>query len=120
MSAATDNKMCVWDKFSGNLLNTISQHHSVSKNIVLLAPNVLVTAKEDRLVIWDIGEGEPLRIIALDSGSKLNSSGRTAGLCERQSYIKNLSVCSQSRVVACESGSDLCLVHFPGVTEKFD
>lgn len=115
ISSATDNKICIWDKFSGNLVNTITQHHSLSKQIVNLAPNILITAKEDQLVLWDISEAQPLRVIALATTS---ANSRTA--TERHSFIKNIRVSSTSRVLVCDSGPQLCIVHFPGVVEKFD
>lgn len=84
------------------------QHHSICKEMLLLTPNILVTAREDHLVLWDISEANPLRIIALDSAG------------EKNNYIKCLRLSSQSRAVVCDYGKQLCVVHFPGVTEKDD
>ena len=98
-----------------NCVNSF-QHHSLSKQIVNLAPNILVTAKEDQLVVWDISEARPLRVISLSSSHMTN---RTS-VSERESFVKNLRVSSASRVLVCDSGPQVCLVQFPDITEKFD
>ncbi|KAI1299239.1 Sterol regulatory element-binding protein cleavage-activating protein [Halotydeus destructor] len=110
ISTATDDKICIWDKYSGNLVNTILRHQSMAKKIVLLAPNFLITAKDDQLVVWDMVKGVPLRHVDLGSTSRTDC----------QSYIKGLRTCSQSRVVVCDCGPQLCLVHFPNIAEKCD
>ena len=76
--------------------------------MLLLSPNVLVTAREDHLVLWDISEANALRIVALDAN------------CDKQNYIKNLKISSQSRAVVCDYGKQLCVIHFPSATEKCD
>jgi hypothetical protein len=80
----------------------------VANDMVLLAPNILVTAKEDHLVLWDISEAKPLRLVLLD----------TSG--DKQCYIKNVRLSSQSRAVTCDFGAQLCVIHFPGIEEKCD
>jgi hypothetical protein len=74
--------------------------------MLLLTPNLLVTAREDHLVLWDISEAIPLRIIELDTN------------CDKQNYIKCLKLSSQSRAVVCDYGKQLCVIHFPSLTKK--
>lgn len=76
--------------------------------MLLLQPNILVTAREDHLVLWDISEANPIRIVALDAN------------CDKQLYIKSLGLSSQSRAVVCDYGKQLCVIHFPSVSEKSD
>lgn len=84
------------------------QHFSICKDMVLLTPNILITAREDHIVLWDISEANPIRIIILDPTES------------KQSYIKWLKLCSQSKTLVCDIGKQLCLVQFPGLTMKCD
>lgn len=45
------------------------QHHSVCKDMVLLAANVLVTAKEDNLILYDIREGKRIGTVNLSTST---------------------------------------------------
>ncbi|RWS16320.1 Sterol regulatory element-binding protein cleavage-activating protein-like protein [Dinothrombium tinctorium] len=108
ISCGTDNRICIWDKYSGHLVHTINQHHSLCSDMILLTSNILVTAKEDHLILYDISEASAIRIV------NFNHSG------DSKSYIKNLRISSRSRAVVCEFGKLLCIVHFPGVTQKND
>lgn len=93
----------------------------MSKQIVNLAPNILITAKEEQLVVWDIAEAQPLRVIALSGGGRSGQAGHSsAAASERRAFIRNIRVSSASRVLVCDSGPELVIVHFPGVIEKFD
>lgn len=40
-----DEKIRVWERFQGHLLNTINLHQSHSYSIVMLTPSLLITAK---------------------------------------------------------------------------
>ncbi|RWS31217.1 hypothetical protein B4U80_00513 [Leptotrombidium deliense] len=108
ISSGTDNKLRIWDKYSGHLVHTITQHHSLCSDMLLLTPNILVTAKEDHLVLWDISEASAIRIVNLHN------------LGDNKSYIKNLRISSRSNAVVCEYGKLLCFIHFPGITQKSD
>ncbi|CAG2162507.1 unnamed protein product [Oppiella nova] len=101
ISSGTDNRIC-------HLVHCIQNHHSFCKELLLLTPNILVTAREDHLVLFDISEAIAIRIIELDAN------------CDKQNYIKNLKISSQSRAVVCDYGKQLCVIHFPSVTEKSD
>lgn len=76
--------------------------------MIALTPNIIITAKDDHLIVWDISEGMPMRVILLD------------GTGDRQSFVKNLKISSPNRTAVCELGSQLCLIHFPTLTEKYD
>ena len=113
VSAGTDNKICIWDKYSGHLVHTIYQHHSICRDMLLLARNILVTAREDHLVLWDVSEGRALRVVLLDGQQK--AENRREG-----HYVRNIRLASKSRAVVCDLGKYLCVVHFPGITQKDD
>ena len=129
--------------------NLLFQNHSLCKQMILLSPNILVSAKDDHLVLYDISEGSILRIIdinesdvrsstaAVTSTSSTNNSTTNPGstTCtshvdntaastsfslQRNGLIKNLRVSSQSRAIVCDSGLQLSVIHFPGVTQKYD
>ncbi|XP_054168861.1 sterol regulatory element-binding protein cleavage-activating protein-like [Oppia nitens] len=108
ISSGTDNNICIWDKYSGHLVHTIQNHHSFCREMLLLTPNILVTARDDHLVLYDVSEAVAIRMIELDAN------------CDKQSYIKNLKMSSQSRAVVCDYGKQLCVIHFPSATEKSD
>ena len=107
--------------------------------MALLSSNILVTAKDDHIVLYDISEGSPVSIIDIneaDGGSSAaastaeapssNSVGEGSSstgmsfLRRRNGFIRNLKVSSQSRAVVCDSGLNLYVIHFPGVAEKYD
>lgn len=107
--------------------------------MALLSSNILVTAKDDQIVLYDISEASPVSIIDINEadggsnaaaastaeGSSSNSVGDTPStgmsfLRRRNGFIRNLKVSSQSRAVVCDSGLNLYVIHFPGVTEKYD
>lgn len=78
------------------------------KDMVLLDPNILVAAKEDHLILYDVREAKKARVVEVKSPS------------ERPSYIKSLKLSSASHAVVCDLGYQLCVIHFPGLTEKSD
>ncbi|KAF8795037.1 Sterol regulatory element-binding protein like [Argiope bruennichi] len=54
ISQGTDNHICIWEKSQGHLLHSISLDFNLHSNIMLLTNNIMVTAKEDNLVLWDV------------------------------------------------------------------
>ena len=44
-----DERIRVWERFQGHLLNTINLHQAHSNSIVMLTPSLLITAKPGNL-----------------------------------------------------------------------
>ncbi|XP_053205052.1 sterol regulatory element-binding protein cleavage-activating protein-like [Panonychus citri] len=109
ISSGTDNKINIWDKYSGHLVHSLPNQRSFCCGMVPLTPNILITAKEDHLILWDLSEATPLRII------NLSSFGDNKSSC-----IKNLRIANKSRAVIADYGKNICIIHFPGVTQKSD
>uniref|UniRef100_T1K2T8 Sterol regulatory element-binding protein cleavage-activating protein n=1 Tax=Tetranychus urticae TaxID=32264 RepID=T1K2T8_TETUR len=119
ISLGTDNKINIWDKYSGHLVHSLPNvrfpHFCTQclniwiSGMVPLRSNILITAKEDHLILWDLSEAVPLRVI------NLSSFGDSKSSC-----IKNLRIANNSRAVVCDYGKNVCFIHFPGVTQKSD
>lgn len=103
ISYGLDDCMCIWEKCQGHLLHTIHQPYSICTNVVLLTNNVIVTAKEDHLVLWDVNHGETLQMISL-------------GSYEQGAFVKELKLAG--RALVCDYGSQLFVIHFPAIREK--
>lgn len=104
ISLGTDERLCVWERFQGHLLNTISIPNSFSSQILMLASHLVVTARSGGLVIWDVRSGDCVRTITL---------GRTPFV-----FIKQLILLRDA--VLCDYGKQLRIVSFPLITHKFD
>lgn len=129
VTLGTDEKILIWDKYSGNLVHKISSENIFCKNLALLSTNILVCAKENSLVLYDISEGTIIRIIDLThftefQGNSNSQLQQRANLLVSNSadvsgtLIKNVKICSRSLV--CDYGSHLCIFRFPGIAQKFD
>jgi hypothetical protein len=46
ISVGGDDKICVWERFHGNLLNTIQLDHAYCSSLVMLTQNLLITSKQ--------------------------------------------------------------------------
>ena len=132
ISTGSDNKINIWDKYSGHSVYKITnvskskliqrvfnnwqvffyflflKQNSICQGVIALAPNILITAKDDYLTIWDISEATELKVITLDSCH------------DKYSFIKNLKLASKSQAVVCDYGQYLYIIHFPGLTQKCD
>lgn len=133
VTLGTDDKILIWDKYTGNLVHKITSHHTFCKNVALLSTNILVTAKESQLVLYDISEGVILRVI--DVNSHFNNDYTSTSLTDNNTQqrtnllpitngsgilIKNLRISSSSRSVVCDYGSSVCVLHFSQIGQKFD
>lgn len=72
-----------------------------------MAGNILVTAKEDELHLWDVCEGKLLKMVRLSGDGKF-------------AYVRNLSLCFRGKVLVCDHGTSLCFIHFLGIMQKHD
>ncbi|XP_037887733.1 sterol regulatory element-binding protein cleavage-activating protein [Glossina fuscipes] len=102
ISLGTDERVCVWERFQGNLLTTINISNAYS-NLLMLTPSLLVTSKMGSLIVWDVRTGEPAREVKLD-------------FANMQLCPKIMMLASDS--VVCDYGNEIRVVRFPIVADK--
>lgn len=105
LSLGSDSRLRIWEKSQGHLLHTLYQANSLCRNMELLSENIVVTAKEDHLVLWDINHGEAIQVIMLgpgDGGVGIHQLHRT------------------TEAILCDYGYELCMVYFPALSTKVD
>ncbi len=71
----------------------------------MLTQNLLVTARQNSLVLWDVRLPEPVKIVKVGSPDSPNS-------------VKIMRHLDDG--IACSYGNKLRLVHFPHFTDKSD
>lgn len=84
------------------------------KQMILLSADIIVTARDDCLVLYNVSEGRQVRVV------DIGDSSRARDHSSLHSMIKNLRLSSQSRAVVCDFGLQFCVVHFPAVADKYD
>nr|CAI5846666.1 unnamed protein product [Callosobruchus analis] len=104
ISLGTDERLCVWERFQGHLLNTISIPQTFSNQILMLAQHLVITARSGGLIIWDVRTGDCVRTITL---------GRAPFVFINQMILLR-------DAVMCDYGKQLRIVRFPLITHKFD
>lgn len=104
ISLGKDERLCVWERFQGHLLNTIHISQTFSNQVLMLAQHFVVTSENGGLVIWDVRTGECVRTLSL---------GRAPFV-----FIKQLILLRDA--VLCDYGHQLRIIRFPLITHKFD
>ncbi|KAJ6645206.1 Sterol regulatory element-binding protein cleavage-activating protein, partial [Pseudolycoriella hygida] len=102
ISVGADERLCVWERFQGHLLNTIYITH-IYTSLLMLTPSLLITVKSGSLIVWDVRTAEATREVKLDCSN--------LQLCP-----KNLLPASGS--VICDYGNELRIVRFPMIADK--
>lgn len=105
LTLGSDSKLRIWEKSQGHLLHTLYQANTLCINMALLSDNIVVTAKEDHLVLWDTNQGEAIQVVMLGPGD--------SGVAVHQVF------CTSDAVV-CDYGHSLCVVYFPALSTKVD
>lgn len=103
ISLGTDERLCVWERFQGHLLNTIQVAHTYCSSMVMLTHNLLITSKQGSLVVWDVRTGVPVRVVTL-------------GHSDKCVFVKQILLLRDS--VVCDYSKQLRIVRFPLVTDK--
>lgn len=104
ISLGSDERLCIWERFQGHLLNTIYLSNTFSNKIVMLTPHLIITVRSNALVIWDVRSGENVRTIGL-------------GHCPFV-FVKHLIMLRDA--VLCDYGNQLRIVRFPLIYNKYD
>ncbi|KAH8372904.1 hypothetical protein KR009_007686 [Drosophila setifemur] len=102
ISLGTDERICVWERFQGNLLTTINISNAYS-SLLMLTPSLLVTSKMGSLIVWDVRTGQPAREVKLDFANMQ--------LCPKIMMLAGDSV-------VCDYGNEIRVVRFPIVADK--
>nr|XP_050044303.1 sterol regulatory element-binding protein cleavage-activating protein-like isoform X1 [Dermacentor andersoni] len=105
LSLGVDSRLRIWDKSQGHLLHTLYQANTLCNTMALLSETIVITAKEDHLVLWDLNQGEAVQVVMLGPGD--------SGVAVHQVH------CTSDAVV-CDYGHSLCVVYFPALSTKFD
>ncbi|ODM95859.1 Sterol regulatory element-binding protein cleavage-activating protein [Orchesella cincta] len=105
ISVGGDDKICVWERFQGHILNTIHLDHTYCPSLVMLTHNLLITSKRGSLIVWDVRSGEPVRAVRL-------------GHRDNAVFVRQIMSCGDA--ILCDYGSQLRLVRFPSVVNKID
>uniref|UniRef100_H2Z5K6 Sterol regulatory element-binding protein cleavage-activating protein n=1 Tax=Ciona savignyi TaxID=51511 RepID=H2Z5K6_CIOSA len=107
LSVAQDDRLCIWSRRSGMLLQVTKLDPGCSSALSLLGENWCVTGGSGSLLLWDIRNGELLRKVELSYGSivppNVTQVYPLTDLC-----------------IVCVLGHDLRVVRFPSVLEKID
>ncbi|CAG9864006.1 unnamed protein product [Phyllotreta striolata] len=105
ISQGSDDRLCVWERFQGHLLNTINVSQTFSRcNVAMLAQHLVVTGRSGGLIIWDVRTGDCVRTVTLGRGPCI--------------FINHLVLLRDA--VLCDYGKQLVIVRFPLMAHKFD
>ncbi|XP_034230725.1 sterol regulatory element-binding protein cleavage-activating protein isoform X1 [Thrips palmi] len=118
ISLGADDRLCVWERFQGHLLNTIQmvgqpligkvssifiKTQAYCSSIAMLTHSLLVTSKQGSLIVWDVRAGDPVRVVRL-------------GHSDSCVFVKQLLQLRDS--VVCDYANQLRIVRFPLATDK--
>lgn len=104
ISLGADERLCIWERFQGHLLNTIQLSYTFSNQMVMLTPHLIVTARSGVLVVFDVRTGDNVKTVAL-------------GHCPFV-FVKHLIMLRDA--ILCDYGNQLRLVRFPLIAHKYD
>lgn len=105
ISLGSDEKLCVWDRFQGHLLNSIVLSQAYCTSMTMLTHNLLVISQQGSLVVRDVRTSEPVRLVRLG---------------HNDCYVSVTSIVRLRSSVACDYGNSLRIVRFPLVRDKAD
>ena len=103
ISVGADDKLCVWERFQGHLLNTLPMSKLFAGSVAVLNDRLLLTSQQGSLVVWDVRSGEPIRELAL-------------GCADGSTFIRHIIVVRD--YVICDYGTQLRIVSFPMMSTR--
>lgn len=102
ISLGADDKLCVWERFQGHLLNSLSLARlALCGSLAMLNDRLLVTSRQGSLVVWDVRTGESIREVRL-------------GDADSSTFVRNVMVVRDN--VICDYGTQLRIVSFPMIS----
>ena len=103
ISLGADDKLCVWERFQGHLLNTLVMSKLFSGSLAMLNDRLLLTSQQGSLVVWDVRSGEPIRQVRL-------------GCADSSTFIRHIVVVRDN--VICDYGTQLRIISFPMMSTR--
>ncbi|KPM11058.1 hypothetical protein QR98_0096240 [Sarcoptes scabiei] len=122
-TAGTNNKICIWDRFSGNSIHKIDFQYNFCRNMIFLSSYILMTARKNDLVIWDINDARIICLVPLSNQENSNRSiekNSELSILNQSVLIRNLMFTYQQKAIVCDYGYSVCIVDNPFVTKKSD
>ena len=102
ISLGADDKLCVWERFQGHLLNSLSLARlALCGSLAMLNDRLLVTSRQGSLVVWDVRTGESIREVRL-------------GDADSSTFVRHVMVVRDN--VICDYGTQLRIVSFPMIS----
>lgn len=102
ISLGADDKLCVWERFQGHLLNSLSLARlALCSSLAMLNDRLLVTSRQGSLVVWDVRTGESIREVRL-------------GDADSSTFVRHVMVVRDN--VICDYGTQLRIVSFPMIS----
>lgn len=105
ISLGADEKLCIWDRFQGHLLNSVHLSQAYCTSLTMLTHNLLVTSQQGSLVVRDVRTGDPVRIVRLGN---------------HDHFVSVTAIVRLRGSVACDYGDFVRIVKFPLVRDKAD
>ncbi|XP_070565484.1 LOW QUALITY PROTEIN: sterol regulatory element-binding protein cleavage-activating protein-like [Ptychodera flava] len=102
ISIGLDDRLCVWERRHGSLLNVIHQESGFSNSVAMLSHDLLISGGQGCLILWDAINGVKLRKVKLGS---------------RDQTVQQVSSIDYSAVL-CDFGTELRVVNFPIVMQR--
>lgn len=111
----------------GHLIHRIPNQHTICRGMVFLEPFILVTVRDNELIIWDCNDARSICIVPLASHTTdIDSSAWNSMLMNNndnkwtKSSIKNLMFSYEQKALICDYGNSLCVINNPFATRKID
>lgn len=102
ISLGADDRLCVWERFQGHLLNSLSLARlALCGSLAMLNDRLLVTSRQGSLVVWDVRTSELIRDVQL-------------GDADSSTFVRHVVVVRDS--VICDYGTQLRIVSFPMIS----
>ncbi|GAB6026796.1 hypothetical protein CHUAL_013289 [Chamberlinius hualienensis] len=103
LSVGADNRLVVWERFQGHILNNIYLNQSYCRSIIMLTDNLLLTGQQGSLGVWDIRTGTAIRSVRL-------------GDVDERVLVRHIH--NVEHTIVCDYGNQLRVVQFPAIFEK--
>jgi len=105
VSLGQDDKLCVWERNQGHLLNCVDTSGDCLSGLVMLTHNIIVTGSGSSLVVWDVRLSQPVKIVRL-------------GSVQSQTRVNIIRQSGDTLICSCDN--QIKLVKFPILTQKID
>lgn len=105
ISAGADERLCIWDRFQGHMLNSINVGLNYMSKMLPLTHTLLLMGDRSGLTVYDLSNGDIIRRVILG---------------ERDSCIIVRQILPLKDAIVCDYANELCIVRFPLVNKLSD